>query len=938
MSLYGALFTGVSGLGSQGQKIAVISDNISNVNTVGYKRAEQTFSTLVVNSALASAYSPGGAVGKARYHIDQQGLLTTTSAPTDIAITGQGMFVVSANGDGSGQNLYTRAGSFRQDESGNFVNSQGFFLKAWPLDKAGRLPGVPGNFNTTSFANVESLQVVNVESLSGEATRTSSVSLGINLDAGEAIYPGEGVTAAMDSNALSSNNYEIGGNDIIVPDEFSAVIPPASFALATANNLNRGDKFTITTGSGLQYDYEYGGFTLGRDIDIANTANIGDGGNDLSPTTLPAGSITTDGATSTITVALGALPTVTVGQSINIAGFAFDPAGGTDTIPLSEINGIHTVTSVGATTFTFTTTNGTVSTLADTNLVGSSYSTRLFAGNILDADTASEPLIDPTNLSNYTVNARSFTIQTTAFGPYTFTFTTSSPSAVAGQFNSLNSLAAAIDAQPGLNARVVDGRLAISAADATEAVTFANVDATGSGTLSGIDWVTELDVSDVTTQARRFNTLSGLTALVNGDEGVSAVLNDAPDGASLEMYVGDPRDTVRFQDFQSTPVNVGAGNAAITVAGVLDTLQVTYPGHGLAVGDNVVLSGFADFGGVLGAEINGNTYQVVAVTANTFDIQITSAAAAVADTNTNGQISFTNKGSILSELGVTPSLAGGTYVRGDTGALGPKYDASAVVGENMASGDIQPQYSKSVRIYDALGTGHDINYGFIKLDDNLWAVEVYATDASEISTTLVDGQIATGVIQFNGDGSLASITSGLTGAIQINWTNGAEPSTVNFDLGTAGLPFGTAGATQYGDTDGLRQFDGDYSTIFVEQDGSPVGDLVSITIDKEGFIIASYTNGEQEKLYKIAVADFINPDGLQPITGNVYAETNQSGDLILREAGTGGAGDIVAGALEQSNVDLAQELTDLIVAQRAYQSNTRVISTTDDLLDRLTQL
>jgi flagellar hook protein FlgE len=170
------------------------------------------------------------------------------------------------------------------------------------------------------------------------------------------------------------------------------------------------------------------------------------------------------------------------------------------------------------------------------------------------------------------------------------------------------------------------------------------------------------------------------------------------------------------------------------------------------------------------------------------------------------------------------------------------------------------------------------------------------------------------------------------------WTNGAAVGAINLDLGTAGLPFGTSNATSIGDTDGLRQFAGGYDFTFANQDGSPAGDLVGIAIDAEGFITASFSNGQQQQLYKIPLADFINPNGLKVISGNVYAETAESGDLLLREAGQSGIGDIVSGSLEQSNVDLAEQLTDMIVAQRAYQSNTRVISTTDKLLEQLNQL
>ena len=110
MSLYGALFTGVSGLNAQGQKIAIISDNISNVNTVGYKEGEAQFQTLVVNSTSNSAYNPGGVRNVTRLNVDKTGIIQSTAAPTDIAISGSGFFAVNSSIDGSSQVLYSRAG------------------------------------------------------------------------------------------------------------------------------------------------------------------------------------------------------------------------------------------------------------------------------------------------------------------------------------------------------------------------------------------------------------------------------------------------------------------------------------------------------------------------------------------------------------------------------------------------------------------------------------------------------------------------------------------------------------------------------------------------------------------------------------------------------------------------------------------------------------
>jgi flagellar hook protein FlgE len=270
--------------------------------------------------------------------------------------------------------------------------------------------------------------------------------------------------------------------------------------------------------------------------------------------------------------------------------------------------------------------------------------------------------------------------------------------------------------------------------------------------------------------------------------------------------------------------------------------------------------------------------------------------------------------------------------------LGPIYDPTGAVGENMASGDITAQFSRNVRVYDSLGTGHDVTFSFLKTAENTWAVEVYVTPPSDVNSTLANGQVATGNITFNGDGSLRSVSAGLTQPLNINWTNGSTSSSIALDLGTAGQPFGTVGATTTGETDGLSQFDSSYNVNFANQNGAPVGQLVSVAIDDTGTVIASYSNGQTQKLYQLPLASFANPDGLDALSGNVYSETNTSGEVNLREAGTNGTGTIVSASLEQSNVDLATQLTDMIVAQRSYEANTKVIKTVDDLLEALNQI
>jgi flagellar hook protein FlgE len=227
---------------------------------------------------------------------------------------------------------------------------------------------------------------------------------------------------------------------------------------------------------------------------------------------------------------------------------------------------------------------------------------------------------------------------------------------------------------------------------------------------------------------------------------------------------------------------------------------------------------------------------------------------------------------------------------------------------------------------------------FIKTGQNTWAMEVHAIPETDVSTSLVDGQLATGTISFNGDGTLRSVSSALSSPINVSWTNGAAASQIALDLGTAGQPVGTVGATTIGLSDGLSQFDAAYNVNFATQNGAPVGQLVSVGIDKDGIVSASYSNGQTQKLFQLPLASFANANGLDALSGNIFAQTRSSGEVNLRVAGTNGTGTIVAAALEQSNVDLAEQLTDIIVAQRSYQANTKVIKTADELLQQLNQI
>jgi flagellar hook protein FlgE len=948
MSLYGALFGGVSGLKAQSSKIGTISDNIANVNTIGYKQATATFSSLVVNSSSAVSYQTGGVRAGTRLDISKQGLLASSESPTDLAISGGGFFVVRSVPDGSvggtaATPLYTRAGSFTPDALGNYVNAQGFFLQGWPLDRDGRLPGEVGNLNTTSFTNFDSLRPINVESASGVAQGTSTIALGANLKASEVIYPGQAGTLKADANTTA--NLNLAADQIYVSSEFS---------LATANSTRRGDQFEISTGNGLQYTYEYGGFSIGRNVTVVGGAtNFGDGSRnntDLVDLSAPSDILYATGSSFTLNVPNHGLIS---GDEITLSGFAA-AVGAT---PAAELNAQHVITRIDANTVQITVSTphgGVVGNNAGPG-PGPQADTRQYQGAILDAQTTTQTFLGQIGTAGFTSAAMTFTVNTVTTGTRTFRYAATAPNTLGGEFNNLSSLAVAINAVNGLTARVVNNRLVVGAEDASEAVTFANGDAVGTATQRGIDWVQELDLANIGIGNRRFSSLQGLANIVTSDDGVSSNITSPLASSTLEIRVDDPLDTITFSDlpdanFQiptaGTPIAIPAGTFAAGSAIDIVISDVAQPST-LNAGDSVYFSGLANgLGGFPGSFPNGGPYQVVAKTAGTYTVRVPSPYSitlpggnyAAAAANHVSIATESNQGSLIAQLGLVTSLNSAAYTSQTTGSLGPRYDPTGAIGQNLASGDITAQFSRNVRIYDTLGSGHDLRFSFIKIAQNTWATEIHAIPESDVSTTLVDGQVATGNITFNGDGTLRSVTAALSTPITINWTNGAVPSTVSLDLGTAGQPFGTVGATTIGLADGLSQFDSAYNVNFANQNGAPVGQLVSVAIDKDGIVSASYSNGQTQKLFKLPLASFANPNGLDARSGNVFSQTRESGEVNLRLAGTNGTGSIVSAAVEQSNVDLAEQLTDIIVAQRSYQANTKVIKTADELLQQLNQI
>lgn len=182
MSIFSAMNSGVSGLAAQSAKFSAISDNISNSGTVGYKRTNVQFATLVTNNSSAGTYSAGGVEASLRTEVSRGGIVTRSTVATDLAISGNGFFVVGTEADGQNvqgtTHLLTRGGSFRPDSNGNLVNTGGYYLQGWPLDTNGNVIG--GNPSRTSF---DGLETVSLGKITGLAKATTAINFAANLPA-----------------------------------------------------------------------------------------------------------------------------------------------------------------------------------------------------------------------------------------------------------------------------------------------------------------------------------------------------------------------------------------------------------------------------------------------------------------------------------------------------------------------------------------------------------------------------------------------------------------------------------------------------------------------------------------------------------------------------------------------------------------------------------
>jgi flagellar hook protein FlgE len=243
--------------------------------------------------------------------------------------------------------------------------------------------------------------------------------------------------------------------------------------------------------------------------------------------------------------------------------------------------------------------------------------------------------------------------------------------------------------------------------------------------------------------------------------------------------------------------------------------------------------------------------------------------------------------------------------------VAPVATTSGTLAGNLPSGNATgTSVQTATTMYDQQGVGHDVSYTFTKNATDDWSLAVTVDGAP---MTLSDNSVT-----FNADGTMSNPTA---------------PYSVDFTPGVAGWP----GPVTL-DLSGIKQYGSANTVSATKQDGFAMGSLESFSLGNDGTITGVYSNGLRQSIGQLAMASFNNPGGLEKAGNSSFRVGDNSGAAMVGQAGTGGRGVLNAGALEMSNVDLAEEFTGLIVAQRGFQANSRVITSSDEILQDLVNL
>lgn len=931
--MMGALWSGVTGLQAHQVAMDVEGNNIANVNTVGFKYSRASFADLFSQTQKVATAPQGNLGGKNSMQIGlgstvntvtkifKQGTIQTTDKQSDMAIQGDGFFVVSA--DGGKTYMYTRNGDFSLDSQGNFVDRNGYIVQGWmrnedtgiidptgPLDNIVIEPGMSMEANPTSELAI----IANLNSGSNIGTKNSPIYtldqyndfLDINgnglWDDGEAKNP----------NDLNNNTYYINSNKEVAVKE-------AGVDLGVVFN-GAGEGLNLREGQGMWVSYADAKATFGEMPTVANgqhTLHISLNGIEIPATTINK----IDEVAKKInefTNQTGVVATVINGKELQLTNN--NNQGTTDASKNIKIRKLEGDTTSIKTTNVITAYKYTYSSAAGTD-AGHSYS-----------DSAARVVKTTEDLRK--------AMQTDAREYVNYSGTRVS-NAVNGATYLVNSVIAKIDAGQGGFAPG-GGQDAIE--DAIDALKDAVQDAQATfNHLKGQGAVTE-PISEAA--VRNINNIMNQIDAIGQDAGnqynnvndlkeaLRDLITDDKLAAMAAAEWDSPLDANGVGNFNNNAANDlpaadadnTNSNATYRDINLNDGVQVTVNEKGQFVFKNP--SGDAAYGqndGHMTVNANQAGGTPVKDSPNAYtDAQGNKLIPSNQDTYINDynmQIAVTGYSNAEQNINENSALA--DVFKSLSGGL------STGTSEKVSSNLTMSSHAATTEIYDSLGSKHEIKFEWRKIsyspeNGTEWSLLIQVPEPGVLNADGAVSNVISGSARFNNDGTLLGFTPT---TLTFTANNGSAPGQ-NIELN-----FG-----KIGDSNGLRSNDNPSATDNIVQDGYAAGNLTGTRIDESGTIIGSFSNGRSFGLAQVSLAVFTNNEGLETRGGNIFSQTANSGDPVFGAAGTSRRGTITASALEMSNVDLSRTLTQLIVVQRGYQANSKTITTSDQMLTSLLQI
>ncbi len=451
--------------------------------------------------------------------------------------------------------------------------------------------------------------------------------------------------------------------------------------------------------------------------------------------------------------------------------------------------------------------------------------------------------------------------------------------------------------------------------------------------------------------------LGAMNTAISGLNAQSAAFGNISDNVANSQTVGFKGIDTSFQDYLTVSnASVNQSGSVVATPQYLNNVQGTVATSSDALGLAITGQGFFPVSQPIATVGSTTTFSPTPYYSRTGDFQMDKNGYIV---NSSGQYlngwAVTGTPPVVSRNAVAPiQVSQGVYnpIATSTVTLAANLPATPTAGTATATSPISSQ----VNVYDSLGTPHTVTLDWtqsmtvaapITAIPNQWTATVSVPD--DKSAGALAGTVrGTATVTFGTNsasagtiGTIAALTGvgmpaatipptpALPGALNspasISFSSdfGQGPQTVTLDIGTFG---GSTGLTQYAGTD--------YSLRGLSQNGVPPGAFSSISTTAAGDIAVNYDNGQSRTIARVPIVTFESPNTLQRQNGQSFTATLASGNAQTQDAGTNGAGGLVVQSVEQSNVDIAQQFSKLIVAQQAYSANTKLITSADQMLQQ----